>query len=74
MDMLAPKRAVVGADDVVVIDDSVLFVWTRHCGRVLPFDAPCLGDRGNVIVPIAGLKANGYKIPRKIPHALTFAP
>jgi hypothetical protein len=32
MDMLAPEGAVVGTHDVIVLDDSVFFVWARHCG------------------------------------------
>src|SRR3981189_3154228 len=32
MDMLAPEGAVIGTHDVIVLDDSVFFVWARHCG------------------------------------------
>jgi hypothetical protein len=31
MEMLAPEGAVIGADEVVVLDDSVLVVWTKYC-------------------------------------------
>ena len=31
MEMLAPERAVVGADEIVVLDDSVFIVWTKNC-------------------------------------------
>jgi hypothetical protein len=31
MQMLAPERAVVGTDEVVVLDDSALIVWAKYC-------------------------------------------
>jgi hypothetical protein len=34
--MLAPESAVVGTNDVVVLDDSMLIVWTSHVRRVMP--------------------------------------
>src|SRR5882762_8191864 len=36
MQMLAPQRAVVRADDVVVIDDTIFVVGTKPCRGLIP--------------------------------------
>jgi hypothetical protein len=64
MQMLTPQVAVVGANDVVVLDDSLLVVGTRHGGRVLPTDVPSLCSPGIVIVPLEKPGANGHKLRR----------